>query len=67
MGIVADGFANPVWYLEINTALKVIAVDAENELSLDKDSYEGVVRDSLDPYLFIRSAYAQDRQGKIAK
>jgi phospholipid-binding lipoprotein MlaA len=44
-----------------------MAVDKENDLSLDKDTYEGIKRDELDPYLFIRDAYAQRRQAQIAK
>ena len=36
-----------------------------NGLSLDRDTYEGIVRDSLDPYLFIRAAYAQRRSAQV--
>lgn len=36
-----------------------------NTLSLDKDTYEGIKRDSLDPYLFMRDAYAQYRRNQI--
>lgn len=42
-------------------------VDVSTTLSLDKDSYEAIVRDSLDPYLFLRDAYIQNRHGRIAK
>jgi phospholipid-binding lipoprotein MlaA len=41
------------------------AVEAENALSLDKDTYEGIKRDSLDPYLFMRDAYGQYRRNQI--
>lgn len=44
-----------------------IVVDKINRLSLDKDTYEGIKRDSLDPYLFVRDAYAQYRQNLIDK
>jgi len=40
---------------------------AVNYLSLDDDSYEKIKRDALDPYLFMRSAYAQYRVAKVAK
>lgn len=36
-----------------------------NEVSLDKDTYESIKKEQLDPYLFIRDAYAQHRQGKV--
>jgi len=36
-----------------------------NALALDKDTYEGIKKDALDPYLFIRDAYAQYRQNKV--
>ena len=43
------------------------ALDAVNYLSLDKDTYEVVTRESLDPYTFIKNAYAQNRAGKVEK
>lgn len=42
-------------------------VDVMNEVSLDKDTYEAIKKDSLDPYLFIRNAYIQNRKGLIKK
>ena len=47
--------------------LGVKAVDVENRLSLDHDTYEGIVQDSLDPYLFMRGAYAQRRKAQVGK
>jgi phospholipid-binding lipoprotein MlaA len=41
------------------------AVDKVNEVSLDRDTYEGIKRDALDPYLFIRDASAQYRRNQI--
>lgn len=38
-----------------------------NRLSLDRDTYEGIVQDSIDPYLFIRAAYAQRRKAQVGK
>ncbi|MFO7578032.1 MAG: hypothetical protein R6W66_09935, partial [Pelovirga sp.] len=41
--------------------------DSINRLSLDRDTYEGIVRDALDPYLFIRAAYAQRRLAQVGE
>ena len=67
-GLMVDSLFDPVAYMDKNRdALGVKFVEAVNALSLDKDTYEGIKRDSLDPYLFIRDAYAQHRKGKIEK
>jgi len=68
-GAFVDSFADPIRHADLNTYeyLAVKFVDAETRLSLDQDTYEGIVSDSLDPYLFIRSAYAQLRQAQIAQ
>jgi phospholipid-binding lipoprotein MlaA len=42
-------------------------VDAINVLSLDKDTYEAIKRDSLDPYLFLRDAYVQYRARSVSQ
>jgi len=47
--------------------LAVEAFDNINALSLDKNTYEAIKKDALDPYLFIRDAYFQFRAGKIKK
>jgi phospholipid-binding lipoprotein MlaA len=47
--------------------LGVVAIKVINNLSLDKDTYEGIKKDALDPYLFVRDAYAQYRQNQIEK
>ena len=44
-----------------------IAIRTINNLSLDKDTYEGIKKDALDPYLFVRDAFAQYRQNKVEK
>lgn len=36
-----------------------------NSISLDKDSYEAIKETALDPYLFVRDAYLQNRAGKV--
>lgn len=68
-GSFVDSFGEPIRYVDLETLeyLGVKWFDVENRLSLDKDTYEGIVEDSLDPYLFIRSAYAQRRQAQVGE
>jgi phospholipid-binding lipoprotein MlaA len=42
-----------------------LSTDVINFLSIDKDTYEGIKRDTLDPYLFLRDAYGQYRLNQI--
>lgn len=68
-GSLVDSFADPFRYADLET-LEYFGVkffDAENRLSLDRDTYEGIVRDAIDPYLFIRSAYAQRRLAQVGE
>lgn len=69
IGLMVDAFLDPAIYImEKRTDLAGVKfLDVVNEVSLDKDTYEGIIRDELDPYLFIRDAYAQHRAGKIKK
>ena len=69
VGGVADSFADPLRYAELTTLeyFGVKSFKVVNSLSLDRDTYEGIVRDSLDPYLFVRAAYAQRRVAQIGK
>jgi len=41
------------------------AVFVINALSLDKDTYEGIKQDALDPYLYMRDAYTQYRKNLV--
>lgn len=69
VGMVGDFFLDPLYYIEIkpweNIALK--GLDMETRLSLDKDTYEAMKRQALDPYLNVRSTYVQHRAGKVKK
>ncbi len=68
-GSFIDSFADPMRYANLET-LEYFGLkwfDVENRLSLDRDTYEGIVQDSLDPYLFIRSAYAQRREAQVGE
>ena len=72
VGLVADSLTHPVpspYYLKMKP-IEVAGVqtyDKVNELSLDKDTYESIKRDALDPYLFVRNAFMQKRAAKIEK
>lgn len=67
-GTLTDVFFDPVYYLTDKQTQDIVAVkatEAVNTLSLDKDTYEAVKRESMDPYVVIRSAYAQHRAAKV--
>lgn len=72
VGRIADSLTHPVpspYYLQMKP-LEVAGLqgyDTVNELSLDRDTYEGIKKDALDPYLFVRNAYSQRRAAKIEK
>ena len=68
-GSFADSFADPLRYTNLATRefVGIKVFEAENRLSLDRDTYEGVVRDALDPYLFLRAAYAQRREAQVGE
>jgi phospholipid-binding lipoprotein MlaA len=66
IGLFGDYYLSLVNYLWDDTDWWIaVSVDALTILSLDKDTYEGIVRDELDPYLFVRDAYMQHRQHLI--
>lgn len=72
VGMVVDTEMSPFYrYAEReekeNAYLALKGLDAVNAISLDKDTYESIKRDALDPYQFIRDAYIQNRQGRIRK
>lgn len=70
IGLLADSRMDLTYYIwgkdhSNYDYLGAIIVNAVNNLSLDKDTYEGIKRDALDPYLFVRDAYAQYRQNLV--
>lgn len=69
VGSFVDSFADPLRYADMDTMdlLGINAFKVTNRLSLDRDTYEGIVQDSIDPYLFIRAAYAQRRKAQVGK
>lgn len=68
-GGLVDTFADPFRYFDLTNLeyLGAKTVKVINALSLDRDTYEGIVRDSIDPYLFVRAAYVQRRAALVGK
>lgn len=72
VGRVADSLTHPLpspYYVKLQQ-LEVggaQAVETVNALSLDKDTYEAIKKDELDPYLFVRNGYMQSRAARIDK
>ncbi len=72
VGRVADSLAHPVpspYYLHMKPMEEAgtQAFETVNGLSLDKDTYEAIKKDALDPYLFVRNSYMQSRAARIEK
>lgn len=66
IGTFADSRMDLVYYLFDGwTYYEVKAYEKVNDLSLDKDTYESIKKEALDPYLFVRDAYIQYRQNKV--
>lgn len=66
-GVFVDSYLDPLRYAKLNSVeyFSVKILDAETRLSLDRNTYEGIIADSIDPYLFIRAAYAQRRLAQV--
>ncbi len=67
-GAAVDWFADPVPHVTDFTLEERLAIATEeniNRLSLDKDTYEAVVAEQLDPYLFMRQSYIQFRRSRV--
>jgi len=65
-GSITNNRVNP-FYQNLVTG-EIIGINlaaAEVDLSLDQDTYEAFYESALDPYVFFRSAWVQNRQGKI--
>ncbi|OHB25009.1 MAG: hypothetical protein A2X84_12695 [Desulfuromonadaceae bacterium GWC2_58_13] len=66
IGRIGDYFIDPLPHaLKQEELIGLSALDQENALSLDKDTYEGIRKHEIDPYLFVRDAYAQHREAKV--
>lgn len=63
---VPQFYVDPLyWMLHRDGQLVAKGVDVVNGISLDKDTYESIVAEQLDPYLFVRDAYLQRRAGLV--
>ena len=68
VGKIPDSFLNPVYWLdswEIKLGLK--AFEGVNHASLHLGEYESLKKSSIDFYIFMRNAYEQNRNMKIAE
>ncbi len=67
VGTLGDVFLDPWYYTGLTWAEQggVKGGEIVNWLSLDRDTYEQIKRDAIDPYLFIRNAYIQRRQAQV--
>ena len=66
VGLFVDSRMDLVYYLFGGwTYYEVKAYEKVNDLSLDKDTYESIKKEALDPYLFVRDAYLQYRKNKV--
>jgi len=64
--MVPQFYTDPLyWALHRDEHLAAKGVNMVNAISLDKDTYESIVAEQLDPYLFMRDAYFQRRAGLI--
>jgi ABC-type transporter lipoprotein component MlaA len=65
---VGTNAINPLYQNLVTGEVIAINVAAgEVALSLDQDTYEALYDSALDPYVFFRSAWQQNRSGRIAK
>lgn len=68
IGFGINAMLNPVNIeLDVGEIATIRLVQAEVALSLDADTYEAFYDDALDPYIFFRSAWVQNREGRIAR
>ena len=66
IGLLADSRMDLTYYLWEDTEYwAAIVLKTVNTVALDKDTYEGIKKDALDPYLFVRDAWTQYRQNKV--
>lgn len=68
LGLITDYFTDPFQYVIDVKDLEQVgltAMEIVNEISLDKDTYESIKRQALDPYAFIKNAQTQRREGMV--
>jgi len=68
LGTAGTSAINPIYEnLETGEIIAINFTDAEFTLAVDRDTYEALYDQALDPYAFFRSAWAQNRAGKVAQ
>lgn len=67
IGLVADWYAHPYTYLDLDDEAELILRGTEfvNDLSISPDVYEELKKISLDPYVATRQAYSDYRRNLI--
>ncbi|MBN2646102.1 MAG: VacJ family lipoprotein [Desulfuromonadaceae bacterium] len=66
VALLPQMYTDPLhWTLNSEAMLITKTTEVVNGVSLDRDTYESIIREQLDPYLFIRDAYLQNRAGKV--
>jgi phospholipid-binding lipoprotein MlaA len=67
-GRVGNGALNPInhiWDPDLDEWLVFQSLDAVNDFSFNVDTYTSLYDSALDPYVFFRSAYVQNREGAV--
>ncbi|MGA2151522.1 MAG: VacJ family lipoprotein [Geobacteraceae bacterium] len=68
IGFAGDSFLDPVSYIDpFEAAIGVNAYGQINKTSLELGTYEDMVESALEPYIAVRDAYIQYRNGLIKK
>lgn len=68
IGYAGDSFLDPVSYIDpFEAAIGVNAYGQINKTSLELGTYEDMVESALEPYIAVRDAYIQYRNGLIKK
>ena len=67
IGLVGDGFLNPIFYLSPSTTASVAIKTGKetNDVSLTIGEYEDFLEASLDPYIAMRDGYLQYRENQV--
>ncbi len=68
VGMIGDGFLNPVNYVEpAEAAVGITAYETMNETSFRIGDYESFKKAAIEPYEALRDAYIQNRKKKVSE
>jgi len=68
LGDLGNAAINPVYNsLSNGEIVGLYLLDAEISLSFDEDTYEALYQSSIDPYIFFRTSYIQNRAGSVGQ